>query len=566
MVVSYLLTASLAPSLAITHVSVIPMDREVVLVDQTVVTNGRYIAAIGPTGKIQVPSGATLINGKGKFLIPGLIDMDVQLLSPIELPLYLANGVTTVFNHKGRPSILAWRNRIRKGELTGPTIFSCGPKILRSKDVKEASQIATDQAKAGYDSIFVDVGVNGPSYAAMTSTAKKSHLLAFGKIPRSVGLAGVLQAKVPIVLTEEFFNGYLYTFQDKRTGMRNAAKLTSDARVPVIPSLVTTTHRIRQAEDLPGFLKRIETQFLSPWQRESWQLGFNEIQTRFGDKRFHAGLVENLENEREMVRQLHSAKAPVLVGTNANFTGVVPGFSEVEEIKNLQRLGFSNVQALKSATVDSALALNQSNRLGSIAKGMQADMVLLDGNPLTNLDNLEKRSGVISQGKWFSMATLQKNLAGIPKQYDAVYAKGLAAMKGGANSFLVFQEENDPQQLMMRPLMLQLLKSGNDSAYASFVDQMATRDPRNPAFNENGLNNFGYLLLNTMKQSGLAVKVFTVNMRRHPKSPNMYDSLAEGYLKLGNKAKAIEYYRQALRVDPTFRSSADALARLGASR
>src|SRR5512140_3913046 len=107
-----LLTSTALAQLAITHVSVIPMTENTVLKDQTVVITADKISALGPSKSTKAPQGATIIDGRGKFLIPGLVDAHVHLLSPDDFPLYLANGVTTVFNLDGRPAHLVWRKQI----------------------------------------------------------------------------------------------------------------------------------------------------------------------------------------------------------------------------------------------------------------------------------------------------------------------------------------------------------------------------------------------------------------------------------------------------------------------
>jgi tetratricopeptide (TPR) repeat protein len=117
---------------------------------------------------------------------------------------------------------------------------------------------------------------------------------------------------------------------------------------------------------------------------------------------------------------------------------------------------------------------------------------------------------------------------------------------------------------MTQPILLELVKSDGEAGFAKFTSQMIAKEPRNPALNESGINSFGYWIMTNQRQIGLAIKVFTVNVRRYPKSANVYDSLAEGYLTLGNKAKAIEWYQKALKVDPAFPSSIAALKKLGA--
>src|SRR3954469_20902047 len=123
----FLSTVALGQTYVFTDVSVIPMDRNIVLRGQNVVVEDGKITAVVHARKTKPLKNATVINGKGKYLIPGLTDAHVHLLNADEFPLYLANGVTTVFNLDGRPAHLAWRKQIEAGKLLGPTIFTSGP-------------------------------------------------------------------------------------------------------------------------------------------------------------------------------------------------------------------------------------------------------------------------------------------------------------------------------------------------------------------------------------------------------------------------------------------------------
>src|SRR6201987_4939039 len=152
------------PPVAILHVHVIPMDRERVLDDQTVVIADGKIAQVGPSSSVKVPAAAKKIDGKGKYLIPGLTDAHVHLYSTIEFPLYLANGVTTLFNLDGRPAHLLWRKQVASGELLGPTIFTAGPVVDRRHTPEEAARLADEQADAGYDALKVFNHVSKEEY------------------------------------------------------------------------------------------------------------------------------------------------------------------------------------------------------------------------------------------------------------------------------------------------------------------------------------------------------------------------------------------------------------------
>src|SRR5258705_2878083 len=135
------------PPVGILHVHVIPMDRERILDDQTVLIEDGKITAVGPS--VKLPPGTHKIDATGKYLIPGLTDAHVHLYSAIEFPLYLANGVTTVFNLDGHPAHLLWRKQTANGEILGPRIFTTGPIFGRAHKPDEAVRIVDEQADAG---------------------------------------------------------------------------------------------------------------------------------------------------------------------------------------------------------------------------------------------------------------------------------------------------------------------------------------------------------------------------------------------------------------------------------
>ena len=549
-------TKSPAP-VAFVHVNVIPMDREVVLADQTVIVSGNRIIAIGPTSKITVPQKALLINGKGKYLIPGLIDMNVQLTAAEELPLYLASGVTTVYNLNGQPAHLRWRNMVNRGELKGPTIITCGPKVFRLHNAQAAVKFVEDQVHAGYDAIFVHDAISAAIFPTIVSSSRKNGILLVGQIPGGVGLDGVLSAKMPICSIEQLFTTKLRLAPNMSTAINTAAMATARSRVPVFSALIDTIHAVRQAEDLKSFLSRTDTRYLSPWQRTSWQAGENDIQKRLGSREFHPAILSSMENQRDFIRSFHRAGGILLVGTNSNNTGVVPGVSTIEEMQNLPRLGFTNFQVMRAATIDAAATLRR-NAIGSISVGKQADFVLLNGNPLSDLANLSNRSGVMVRGNWMTSQVLQKEVNAIPSHYDALLARGQKVVHANPGAFLAFESDNDPRGLMTNYLLLELVKANGEGGIVDFVKRSA-KEPQNPLTTENGINTFGYWVLTTKNHPLMAIKVFIANTQLHPMSANMFDSLGEAYAKARNKPKAIESYRKAVKLDPGFSSSVQAL-------
>ena len=152
--------AAVAQVVAFDSVNVIPMDRERVLERHTVVVRDGRIVQAGPSTKVKPPAGAVVVDGKGKFLMPGFAEMHGHLPNPdtpadvVEsvLLLYVANGVTTVRGMLGHPSHLELKKRVAEGQLLGPTLYLAGPSFGRACSAPEqAASRVKEQKSAGYD-------------------------------------------------------------------------------------------------------------------------------------------------------------------------------------------------------------------------------------------------------------------------------------------------------------------------------------------------------------------------------------------------------------------------------
>jgi hypothetical protein len=162
-------------------VTVVPMDKEAVLANQTVVVAGGKIASIAPAAKAQVPAGAVKVDGSGKYLMPGLGELHAHIPggnapdADVErtLFLYVANGVTTIRGMLGDPRHIVYRERVAKGEVLGPRIYTAGPSFNgnSAKTTDVASAMVTDQKKAGYDLLKIHPGVPRDAFDAMASKA-----------------------------------------------------------------------------------------------------------------------------------------------------------------------------------------------------------------------------------------------------------------------------------------------------------------------------------------------------------------------------------------------------------
>ena len=213
-----------AQTVAFTNVSVVPMDRERVLSNQTVVVRNGLIVEIGDAKKVKLPRDAVRVDGTGKFLMPGLVDMHTHLLSdsdeypdsigPYELRVMVANGVTTVRFMIGTPELLALRSRSASGEIDAPTVFVASPHLTGREqgndflvNTPEEGREAVRKSKAaGYDFIKVTTFVKPEVYEAAVDEAAKQNIRVVGHADsRFVGVERAWKAKQQI----EHLDGYM---------------------------------------------------------------------------------------------------------------------------------------------------------------------------------------------------------------------------------------------------------------------------------------------------------------------------------------------------------------------
>jgi len=551
-------------SCAFVHVNVVPMDQERVLSDQTVVVENGRITQVGPSKKVALPRGPCRIEGAGRFLIPGLSDAHVHLLSPNELPLYLANGVTTVFNLDGHPAHLLWRKEIARGEMVGPTIFTTGPIFEKARTAEEDVRLVDEQAAAGYDGVKIYNPVSKEEYPALIAEAKKKNLLLMGHVARGPDFETTLQSGQSIAHLEEF----TYTFFNPRHDDHNAhivydrnripeaVKLTSEAGIFVTPTLSTYATIVQQATDLDTFLKNPEMKYLPPWTQALYQPAANRYKTGFSPDEYPQ-IRTSLAFQRKLLKALFDAGVPLMCGTDSPEVGPLPGFGIHDELQEFVNDGLTPYQALQTATVNVARYLRHSDEFGTVEAGKRADLVLLEGNPLAAVASTRRVAGVMVRGEWLPKAQLARMVDDVPASYQrelrAVKMK-LKSDPAGASKYL---EENDPYLNVGDAAISEIATEEGFEPAHDLVRRVRQADPKSELVNERNINRLGYDLLGR-KRYKEAIAVFQMNAQDFPKSANTFDSLADAQFKAGDLPHALDNYRRALDVDPKYPNAKEA--------
>lgn len=402
-----------APTTVFVDVSVVPMDRERVLSRQTVVVRDGRIVALGAVGRTSVPAGATRIDGRGKFLMPGLSDCHAHNVgNGTGLFAYLANGVTTVRDmHGGGPAsrALEAKRAVEGGAVLGPRIYTAGdpdvPVWHEPMVYPDAPPFGGDPAvaargtaalkAAGHD--FVKVyGWPRPVYDSILAVAREIGLPIAGHVPEDIGLVGALRdrwASIEHLGTGGTGSGYF----EAVTGLA-----MHDTAAWMRPDLRLDTVRLRDVAEA--------TRDAGVWNCPT----LNAIAAR-GDTAifqtlsgpFALGVRWNWWRNRvapQVVKALQDAGAGLLLGTDGD------AFAVHEELRALVEAGLTPYQALAAGTRNLAEFLGTADSTGTIAIGKVADLVLLHGNPLDDISYTAGSSGVVVRGRWIPRVEIDAQL------------------------------------------------------------------------------------------------------------------------------------------------------------
>lgn len=443
-----------AQATAFVDVTVIPMDRDRVLEHQTVLVRDGRIASMGPAQGASIPADAVRIDGRGRFLMPGLAEMHAhvppqgaseQLLKDIMF-LYTANGVTTIRGMLGASYQLALARRLNSGEMVGPTFFVAAPSINgnTAPDPATAARLVREHKAAGYHLLKIHPGPSRATYDSTVAVARQVGITLGGHIPALVGIDHALAARQATI---DHLDGYIegsvsdamkarlaspsdtvYPQQMWRAvepaKLRDYARRTREAGVYNVPTMFLWENFTRPdtaeaiAATLPE-LKYAPRQWVNGWMNQKRQRTNldRQLQVTPADAEHHLAL------RRQMLKHLADAGAPILMGTDSPQMFNVPGFALHRELQVMARAGLTPFQILQSGTTTVARyareVLQLDGNFGTVAPGMRADLVLLDANPLLDVANLQRRAGVMVRGRWVSGDEIARELADLETRMQA---------------------------------------------------------------------------------------------------------------------------------------------------
>ena len=417
---------------AFIDVTVVPMDRERVLERQTVVVRDGRIASIGPAAGAQVPADAQRVDGRGKFLMPGLAEMHGHVpaqagsFAEATMLMFVANGVTTVRGMQGSPYHLELRDAIARGELLGPKFYAAGPQLDARRAATPAAAVAAvlEQKAAGFDLLKIQEGVGREAYDSIVAAARRVGIPFGGHIPDAVGLWHALESRqgtidhldnfMEAVEAPDFparqlpptgVGGSTAELDRRIAGAAAAARAAGVAVVPTqalwqmlwVPDDSATLSRRPELRYMPA-------NTLAAWYRTIRPGG--RLQT---DEQRRAWIA----TRNRILRAVSDAGVPILLGTDAPQLFSVPGFSIHREMASMAAVGMTPWQILQSGTRNIAVHFGTLSETGTVEPGKIADLILLDANPLADISNVARRAGVMVRGRWLPEAELQQRLEAI---------------------------------------------------------------------------------------------------------------------------------------------------------
>lgn len=417
---------------AFVNVNVVPMSTDSVLREQTVIVRGGYIEIVGDVDTTPIPDGARIVDGTDRFLMPGLAEMHAHVpeAGTPELDryfnLYVANGVTIIRGMLGRPSHLGLRTDLESGAVFGPRLVTSGPS-LNGRSVSGAAQvrqmIARQQA-AGYDFAKIHPGLTAKEFDALADAANDIGFPFAGHVTMAAGLLRVLeQGQATIDHLDGYFaallppnnpgmggiGGFFDVFladQIDANRIREIARATAEAGTWNVPTEIlveqfvndTPTAELRNRPEM----RYMPRETLDDWERAR--------EAQLADRNYDADVAAlAIELRRLLILELHRAGAGLMLGSDSPQIFNVPGFSVHRELGALVAAGLSPFEALQTGTVAVARFLDSNG--GIVAAGRDADLILVDANPLEDIGNSRRIHGVMLRGTWYGPSELEARIA-----------------------------------------------------------------------------------------------------------------------------------------------------------
>jgi len=552
--------------LIITNTNIIDTKTGDVLYNRDVVILLDSIAHIEENSASTIYISDKIVDGTDKFLIPGLWDMHTHTWWGYKdfFPLLLANGVTGIREMFGNlEEIARIKREIQNGKLLGPEIVSAGPIVdgdppaWPSSDVastpEEGREIVRQQKAGGADFIKVYNRLERDVYFAIADECNNQNIPFSGHIPIRISLVEALLAGHGTI--EHFYgitdycsskSEYLLALYNKEitndsligpgtyynriefeittydpAKESSLIKLMGENNAWVCPTMVV--HKGFQRNLDPDYRTDERLKYMPSYTTGSWKITKDSVPS--------ARDLSNLELEIEwyelfppLIKPLSQNGTNFLAGTDYPNPYTFAGFSIHEEMEIfVDEAGLTPLEALRTATLNPAKFLKSEETKGSVEVGKEADLVLLSANPLEQISNTKKITGVVLKGKYNSADSLNEAM-------EEIARKNLVPGISQA----------------IKPIILDEGLEAGIQKYRELVQ----RDPMAYNFDEKELNTLGYELLQVRKLKE-AIAVFQLNIKQYPDYSNGFDSLGDAFYEAGEFEQAIAIWEKAVSLGST---------------
>lgn len=448
---------------AIVNISTIDVEQGKIDTNMSLIIQDNYILEIGKSSDLKIPTNATKIDGKEKFLIPGLWDMHVHtstedITRELLFPLFIANGLTGVRIMAADCFEPCWeldlnitqtrrlQQEVERGEIIGPKTILASfyiNEILPDSSTVQAPLTAEHGRELVHilkernvDFIKIYDDVPREAYLALAKEANLVGLDFAGHVPFDMRASEVSKAGQKSIEHCCEFNIFREC-SELEDELRNELRKLLEA--DEVKNLSEHFLKLAQSYDSVK-CQKIYSQFaeqntwfvptlrlMEVYQRDApnWrenpnlkylplkELEFYEQRDKFVRTAMGYPYEEINRLNQKMVLDMQRSGVGLLAGSDCGETGIIHGFSLHEELESLVNAGLSPLEALQTATINPALFLEATDSLGSISKGKLADLVILDDNPLSDITNTQKISGVITNGRYFNKAELDSLLLSV---------------------------------------------------------------------------------------------------------------------------------------------------------
>jgi imidazolonepropionase-like amidohydrolase len=444
--------------LAVTHVNVVDTASGTVKSDQTIVVTDGKIASIVPAAEFRPEPGTRVVEAHGKFLIPGLWDMHVHIAGlsadpkwskDVILPLLTAMGITGVRDMGGDLNVLQqWRREIESGKLLGPHIVTGGPMLVSGgkrtpeqipiKTPEQAREVVKSLKQQGADFIKVIDLPSREAFFAVADEAKRQNLPFVGHVPAVVSASEASDAGMRSIEHVVYSNLEMdcAAKEDELRQAERAARAAHEEGVSarvlqeamksydpakaaalwerfarngtwLVPTLVSieilSRHNMdpaTQAND--PLLQYVPDSLRKQWDPRAPGNKFSPEEQQWWTQQY--------VNDEKLTAAMIQGRVPLMAGSDSLDRYVFPGFALHRELQLLRQAGMTPLETLQAATRNPAKFLGREQESGTIVENAQADLVLLEGNPLENISNTTKIFAVVRDGVLLDRAALDELL------------------------------------------------------------------------------------------------------------------------------------------------------------